>query len=62
MRNVDIAFIDPPYAFEGWSTLLPLIDVGLVVAESDDPIDPPEGWTQLRSRRYGRTWVTLLER
>ena len=62
MRNVDIAFIDPPYAFEGWSALLPLIDVGLVVAESDDPIDPPEGWTQLRSRRYGRTWVTLLER
>ncbi len=61
MRNVDIAFIDPPYAFDGWSALLALVDVGLVVAESDDPIDPPEGWTQLRSRRYGRTWVTLLE-
>jgi len=62
MRNVDIAFIDPPYAFEGWSALLGLIDVGLVVAESDDPIDAPDGWTQLRSRRYGRTWVTLLEK
>jgi 16S rRNA (guanine966-N2)-methyltransferase len=62
MRNVDIAFIDPPYAFEGWPALLPLVDVGLVVAESDDPIAAVEGWTQLRARRYGRTWVTLLER
>jgi 16S rRNA (guanine966-N2)-methyltransferase len=61
MRNVDIAFIDPPYAFEAWAALLKLVDVGLVVAESDDPIEPPEGWEQLRSRRYGRTWVTLLE-
>jgi hypothetical protein len=42
--------------------LLAVLDVGLVVAESDDPIDPAEGWTQSRSRRYGRTWVTLLER
>jgi 16S rRNA (guanine966-N2)-methyltransferase len=62
MRNIDIAFIDPPYQFEGWPGLLAVLDVGLVVAESDDPIDPAEGWTQSRSRRYGRTWVTLLER
>ena len=57
----DIAFIDPPYAFEAWPTLLGLVNVGLVVAESDDPIEAPDGWTQLRSRRYGRTWVTVLE-
>lgn len=62
MRNVDLAFIDPPYAFDAWQALLPLVDVGLVVAEADDPVDAPEGWTQLRSRRYGRAWVTLLER
>ena len=62
MRNVDAAFIDPPYAFEAWPALLKLVDVGLVVAEADDPVDAPEGWSQLRARRYGRTWVTLLER
>ena len=62
MRNVDVAFIDPPYAFEAWPALLKLVDVGLVVAEADDPVDAPEGWSQLRARRYGRTWVTLLER
>lgn len=62
MRNVDIVFIDPPYAFDGWAQLLALIDVGLVVAEADDPVDAPDGYQQVRTRRYGRTWVTLLER
>ena len=62
MRNVDVAFIDPPYAFEAWPALLKLVVVGLVVAVADDPVDAPDGWSQLRARRYGRTWVTLLER
>jgi 16S rRNA (guanine966-N2)-methyltransferase len=62
MRHVDIVFIDPPYAFDGWEKLLTLVDVPLAVAESDDPIDAIDGWSQLRARRYGRTWVTLLER
>jgi 16S rRNA (guanine966-N2)-methyltransferase len=62
MRGVDIAFIDPPYAFDAWPGLLALVDVDTVVAEADDPVDAPEGWEQLRSRRYGRTWVTLLQR
>ncbi|MBI4935121.1 MAG: 16S rRNA (guanine(966)-N(2))-methyltransferase RsmD [Actinobacteria bacterium] len=62
MRGVDIAFVDPPYAFDSWPALLALLQVDLVVAEADDPVDAPEGWDQLRSRRYGRTWVTLLQR
>jgi 16S rRNA (guanine966-N2)-methyltransferase len=62
MRGVDIAFIDPPYAFDAWDKLLPLVDVTMVVAEADDPVEAPEGWEQARSRRYGRTWVTVLER
>ena len=63
MRNIDILFVDPPYAFDGWEALLGLlVDVGLVVAEADDPVAAPPDWTQLRTRRYGRTWVTLLER
>lgn len=62
MRNIDIAFIDPPYEFSAWSTLLGLVQAGMVVAEADDPVEAPEGWHQVRSRRYGRTWVTVLER
>ncbi|MFZ9482578.1 MAG: 16S rRNA (guanine(966)-N(2))-methyltransferase RsmD [Ilumatobacteraceae bacterium] len=61
MRGIDIAFIDPPYAFDGWEALLGLVQAGLVVAESDDPVPDTAGYVQLRSRRYGRTWVTLLE-
>lgn len=62
MRGIDLAFIDPPYAFDGWAPLLALVhDCGLVVAEADAEIDPPEGLRLLRARRYGRTWVTLLE-
>lgn len=62
MRGVDIVFIDPPYDFDQWHELLGKVDAGLVVAESDEPVEPHPGYTQLRSRRYGRTWVTLLER
>jgi len=61
MRGIDIVFIDPPYAFDGWEALLALVQAGLVVAESDDPIPDTAGYVQVRSRRYGRTWVTLLE-
>ena len=63
MRHVDLVFADPPYGFDGWATLLGLVaDAPLVVAEADDPVDAPDGWMQVRARRYGRTWVTLLER
>jgi len=61
MRGVDIAFIDPPYAFDGWESLLAVEQAGLGVAESDDPVPDAAGYTQIRARRYGRTWVTLLE-
>lgn len=62
MRGVDIAFIDPPYEFDGWESLLTVLDVPLVVAESDEPVAEVSGWVQLRTKRYGRTHVTTLER
>ena len=33
-----------------------------VKSEAGREIVPPGGWEVLRSRRYGRTWVTQLER
>ena len=62
MRGVDIAFIDPPYDFSGWDALLAVLDVPLVVAESDEPVVAPSGWEVVRTKRYGRTHVTTLER
>jgi len=39
-----------------------VLKVPYVVAEADHEIEPPPGWEALKSRRYGRTWVTQLER
>jgi len=62
LRGVDLALIDPPYEFDGWDKLLTVLQVPFVVAEAAHEISPPAGWEMLRSRRYGRTWVTQLER
>lgn len=65
MRGVDIAFADPPYGFGDWARLLALLaeaDVGMVVAEGDAEVPAGEGWVVRRARRYGRTWVTVMER
>jgi 16S rRNA (guanine966-N2)-methyltransferase len=61
-RGIDVAFVDPPYTFEAWDRLLGVLDAGLVVAEASAEVAAPAGWTPVRSRRYGRTWVTVLER
>jgi len=58
----DLVLADPPYGVDPWDELLSVPPVDLVVAEAPSPVTAPEGWTELRSRRYGRTWVTFLER
>ena len=62
LRGIDLALIDPPYEYDGWDHLLEVLQVPYVVAEAGHEVDPPTGWEALRSRRYGRTWVTQLER
>jgi 16S rRNA (guanine966-N2)-methyltransferase len=59
---VDIALIDPPYTFDHWAELLSTLRAGLVVAESGQEVSAPDGWEQLKSKRHGRTVVTMLER
>lgn len=60
--DADVVFADPPYDFDRWAELLGAVRADFVVAEAGDPVDAPPGWEQTRSRRYGRTWVTFLER
>ncbi|MEP7112264.1 MAG: 16S rRNA (guanine(966)-N(2))-methyltransferase RsmD [Ilumatobacteraceae bacterium] len=62
LRGMDLALVDPPYEFDGWDHLLTVLQVPFVVAEAGHEIQPPIGWEALKSRRYGRTWVTQLER
>jgi 16S rRNA (guanine966-N2)-methyltransferase len=56
---VDVALCDPPYAFADWSALLARLPAGLVVCESDRPVDLGAGWDAARTRRYGGTVVTF---
>ena len=58
----DLVLADPPYDFDAWASLLAVIEAHTVVAESDRPLDGDERWEVLRTRAYGRTWVTWLHR
>jgi 16S rRNA (guanine966-N2)-methyltransferase len=60
--DFDLVLADPPYDFSQWEVLLQAVSAPLVVAESNRPVTPPKGWEVLREKRYGRTWVTFLER
>jgi 16S rRNA (guanine966-N2)-methyltransferase len=60
--DADIVFADPPYEFDRWADLLGRVTADLVVAESGTEIEPPVGWSVARSKRYGRTRITFLER
>lgn len=56
---VDLAFADPPYAFDRWPTLLTRVDADVLVLESDRELDPGDAWRVLKTKRYGTTVVTL---
>jgi 16S rRNA (guanine966-N2)-methyltransferase len=58
-ERVDLALCDPPYAFTAWEVLLAELRAGIVVCESDRPIEPPDGWRVVRTRQYGGTVVTF---
>jgi 16S rRNA (guanine966-N2)-methyltransferase len=58
----DLAFCDPPYAFDGWVDLLASVPADLVVAEASGPVALPDGWSLARESRYGGTWVGFATR
>ena len=61
-RRFDVAFCDPPYAFDRWPRLLELLPAGLAVLESDHELGLPGGWDVVRTRHYGGTLVTVARR
>jgi 16S rRNA (guanine966-N2)-methyltransferase len=60
--RVDIAFADPPYAFDQWDDLLAHLDAGVAVLESDRELAVGDVWQVLRVKRYGGTVVTLASK
>jgi 16S rRNA (guanine966-N2)-methyltransferase len=61
-RRIDLALLDPPYAFDGWPELLDALPAALAVIESDRPVAPPAPWVVVRERRYGSTFVVFASR
>jgi 16S rRNA (guanine966-N2)-methyltransferase len=61
-RRWDLAFLDPPYDYDGWPELLLDLPAPLAVLEAPRPVEPPFGWEVRRSRRYSRTHVVIAER
>ena len=58
--HFDIAFLDPPYDFDDWDTLLSMLSAALVVVESNRSIEVPDQWGLVRERQYGTTVVQIL--
>lgn len=60
--DVDIVFADPSYDFDDWERLVGIVRAPVLVAESGRPLGEFAGWSVRRQKRYGRTWVTFLDR
>ncbi len=58
----DLAFVDPPYAFSDWPSVLGRLPADLGVLESRRAVDPGAGWMSTRTARYGGTVVTTVQR
>lgn len=59
-RHFDVAFCDPPYAFDDWERVAAAVQADLLVVESDREIAPCSH-DVVRQRRYGTTFVTFAE-
>lgn len=57
----DVAFCDPPYAFDQWEELLASLNSRILVTESDRKIELNSHWKCLKIRRYATTVVTIAE-
>jgi len=58
----DLAFVDPPYSFSDWPSVLGRLPANLGVLESRREVDPGVGWMTTRTARYGGTVVTTVQR
>ncbi len=66
-RLFDVIFLDPPFHHGILPLLLPLLSErlapdGLVYAETEQALEPGEGWEVWRSDRAGKVFYCLLKR
>jgi 16S rRNA G966 N2-methylase RsmD len=61
IEPVDLALLDPPYDFDSWEELLPLVRAATVVIEARREVALPAGWTSRRKKRYRTTVVEVAQ-
>lgn len=60
--SFDVAFVDPPYAFENWAGVLSSLRATMVIMESDHEIDLADvrgDWALEATKHYGGTVLTV---
>lgn len=66
VNDSTLVLADPPYDFAQWPKLLGCLTTALVVAESDRELDGEIAecidWQVVRAKRYGRAYVTFIQR
>lgn len=58
-ERFDVAFLDPPYRYEEWASLLESVPARVVVIESDRVVELPPRYESIRDRRYGSTLIRV---
>lgn len=61
-RRVDVVLADPPYAYEGWASLLARVPATTAVVETDRAVDLGPAWVVVRTKWYGTTLVLIARR
>lgn len=59
--DLDLVLADPPYGPLNLESLLKGVTASRVVIENDRLMDAPQGWVVTKTKRYGTTYVTMLE-
>ena len=66
ISDATLLLADPPYEFAKWPEILSGSSASLVVGESDRELDGEisacSDWEVIRSKRYGRAYVTFIQR
>lgn len=59
--DLDLLIADPPYGPLDLASLLKGVTASRVIIENDRHMDAPTGWVVTKTKRYGTTYVTMLE-
>jgi 16S rRNA (guanine966-N2)-methyltransferase len=61
-EHFDLAFVDPPYAWDRWESLMAQLPARWAVVETGRPLPDIAGWEEMARKRFGATLVYLMRR